>query len=83
MGGIWEGNLIYQHLYNSGGVNTKFIPILFNGSLFKDIPTSLQGTTHYYVNEQEDFEKLYWRLRGVNLVNKLELGKLRPVPKQE
>ncbi|CDN39556.1 unnamed protein product [Bacillus thuringiensis DB27] len=43
----------------------------------------MQGTTHYYVNEQEDFEKLYWRLRGVNLVNKLELGKLRPVPKQE
>ncbi|AHX20196.1 toll/interleukin-1 receptor domain-containing protein [Bacillus bombysepticus] len=83
LGGIWEGNLIYQHLYNDGGINTKFIPVLFDGGSYQDIPTPLQGATHYYVENQEGFDKLYWRLRNVNPVNKPELGKLRPLPEKE
>ncbi|MGG5735923.1 MULTISPECIES: toll/interleukin-1 receptor domain-containing protein [Bacillus cereus group] len=83
LGGIWEGNLIYQHLYNDGGINTKFIPVLFDGGSYGDIPTPLQGATHYYVEAQEGFDKLYWRLRDVNPVNKPELGKLRPLPEKE
>ncbi|MEH7594313.1 MULTISPECIES: toll/interleukin-1 receptor domain-containing protein [Bacillus cereus group] len=83
LGGIWEGNLIYQHLYNDGGINTKFIPVLFDGGSYQAIPTPLQGATHYYVETQEGFDKLYWRLRDVNPVNKPELGKLRPLPEKE
>ncbi|WP_255288664.1 SEFIR domain-containing protein [Bacillus cereus] len=83
LGGIWEGNLIYQHLYNDGGINTKFIPVLFNDGSYQDIPTPLQGATHYYVDNQEEFDKLYWRLRNVNPVNKPKLGKLRPLPEKE
>lgn len=83
LGGIWEGNLIYQHLYNDGGINTKFIPILFDNGSYQDIPTPLQGATHYYVENQEGFDKLYWRLRDVNPVNKPELGKVRPLPEKE
>lgn len=82
-GGIWEGNLIYQHLYNDGGINTKFIPILVNESTFQDIPTPLQGATHYYIETQEGFNNLYWRIRNVNPVKKPELGELRPLPEKE
>lgn len=83
LGGIWEGNLIYQHLYNDGGINTKFIPVLFDGGSYNDIPTPLQGATHYYAGTEEGFDKLYWRLRDVNPVNKPELGKLRSLPEKE
>jgi len=48
LGGIWESGLIYQHLYNEGGVNNKFIPVLFEDvSSYMDIPTSLQSSIYY------------------------------------
>jgi len=28
-GVLWEGNLIYQHIYNAGAQNSKFIPVLY------------------------------------------------------
>lgn len=85
LGGIWESGLIYQHLYNEGGINKKFIPVLFSeNSSYKDIPTPLQGATHYIADNERSFDKLYWRLRGVpNAVVKPELGKLRPLEEKE
>lgn len=85
LGGIWESNLIYQHLYNEGGVNHKFIPVLFEGSSsYMDIPSPLQGATHYVGNTDSGFDKLYWRLRGVSTsAAKPELGKLRPMKEKE
>lgn len=61
-GSIWEGNSIYHHLYNDGGNNTKFIPVLINESLFQVIPTQLQGATHYYIETQEGFNNI---IRGM------------------
>ena|ERR1035437_610046 len=78
----WEGNLIYQHLYNSGSVNSRFIPVLVKGGQFSHIPTPLQGATHYQVSENAEFDRLYWRLRGIN-PQKPALGKLRPLPAKE
>lgn len=85
LGGIWESGLIYQHLYNDGGINNKFIPVLFSeGSSYQDIPTPLQGATHYIADNDSSFDKLYWRLRGVNTAaNKPPLGQLRPLEEKE
>ncbi|WGF37760.1 MULTISPECIES: toll/interleukin-1 receptor domain-containing protein [Lysinibacillus] len=85
LGGIWESGLIYQHLYNEGGINNKFIPVLFEDvSSYMDIPTPLQGSTHYIANNERSFDRLYWRLRGVsNAAVKPDLGKLRPVEEKE
>ena len=83
LGGIWEGSLIYQHLYNDGLINTKFIPILTDISSVADIPTPLQGATHYRINSDADYNKLYSRLRGIKLTEKPVLGKLRPLPEKE
>lgn len=41
----WEGNLIYQALYNSDSLNDKFIPVVFGEKDFQHIPTPLQGST--------------------------------------
>lgn len=83
LGGIWEGSLIYQHLYNGALMNTKFIPVLTDSSSFDDIPTPLQGATHYKMSSESDYNKLYWRLRGVKSTEKPKLGDLRPLPEKE
>lgn len=78
----WEGSLIYQHIYNAGSVNNRFIPVLFANGGFGHIPTPLQGATHYRVDDNGEFDRLYWRLRGV-ATQKPTLGKLRPLPTKE
>ena len=79
----WESNIIYQKLYNADSLNTKFIPVVFDEKDLSFIPTPLQGATVYNVSTQRDYDKLYWRLRGVTSSKKPELGKLRPLPEKE
>ncbi|MDP8206238.1 MAG: TIR domain-containing protein [Candidatus Electryonea clarkiae] len=78
----WEGNLIYQHIYNSGTQNNKFIPVIFNPSHRSYIPTPLQGVTSYCVDTQNGYDDLYFRLLNKPKVKKPELGKLRPLPEK-
>ena len=79
----WEGNLIYQKLYMSDTINTKYIPVIFDEKDLEYIPTPLQGSTYYNVSSEARFDKLYWRLRGVTAKEKPPLGKLRPLPEKE
>ena len=39
----WEGNLIYNHLYQNDTVNTKFIPVLFKDLMKKISPHLCKG----------------------------------------
>jgi len=82
LGVKWEGKLICQHLYNEGA-NSKFIPVLLANGKLDHIPTPLQGATHYRPAQRSDFDRLYWRLRGVPLKQKPALGKLKPLPPRE
>lgn len=82
MGIKWESTLIYQQLYNAGANNTKFIPIIFSDGKFEHIPEPLQGATFYNVEKPEEYDKLYWRLRGIKTA-KPELGKLRELTVKE
>lgn len=75
----WESTLIYQHLYNLGANNTKFIPVLFEDGRQEHIPTPLQGATIYHVDDPTSYDKLYWRLRGIK-TERPKLGKLRELP---
>lgn len=79
----WEGNIIYQHLYNNEALNEKFIPVVFNENDINFIPMPLQGVTHYDVSKPFRYDKLYWRLRGVDIKDKPKLGKLRSLPEKE
>ncbi len=78
----WEGNLIYQHIYNSDSQNTKFIPDVFEPSHYSFIPTPLQGASHFSVNTQAGYDGLYNRLLNRPMSEKPALGKLRPLPKK-
>jgi hypothetical protein len=82
LGVKWEGNLIYQYIYNAGSKNSKFIPVLFDPLHQKYIPTPLQGATRYCVSTQDGYDDLYFRLTNRPKVEKPELGKLRPLPQK-
>lgn len=79
----WEGNLIYQKLYMSDTMNDKYIPVVFDESDLEYIPTPLQGSTYYSISNEDGYDRLYWRLRGINTKEKPPLGKLRPLPEKE
>jgi tetratricopeptide (TPR) repeat protein len=77
----WEGNLIYQHIYNADTMNTRFIPVLFEQSDSKYIPIPCQGGTYYCI--YQDYEGLYRHLTNQPLVIKSNLGKLQELaPRQ-
>lgn len=81
LGIAWEGKLIYNHIYNASSLNTKFIPLIFDLSHTKYIPTPLQGATRYCL--PDEYEKLYNRLIGKPPAEKPPLGKRKPLPERE
>lgn len=83
LGVKWEGNLIYQHIYNNDSANEKFIPCLFAEGKPENVPTPLQGATRYNLDNESDYEKLYRYLTDQAETVKPKLGKLRRLPARE
>jgi hypothetical protein len=85
LGIAWEGNLIYNHIYASGSLNTKFIPVIFDQEHAKYIPTPIQGATRYCVSADYGYgyEQLYSRLIGKPPIGKPPLGKRKALPERE
>jgi hypothetical protein len=83
LGVRWEGHLIYQHIYNPGTVNAKFIPVLLEAGEIKHIPTILQGVAHYRADTEKGYEDLYRYLTNQPRHLKQPLGKLRTLPPLE
>jgi SEFIR domain len=85
LGIAWEGSLIYNHIYVSGSLNTKFIPVIFDQEHAKYIPTPIQGATRYCVsaNHGHGYQQLYSRLIGKPLTEKPALGKLKALSQRE
>ncbi len=77
----WEGNLIYQHLYDAGTVNTRFVPVVFRSADKTFVPDPLRGATAHALDAPEGYDKLYAQLTGIPLVARPPLGKRRaPLP---
>jgi len=83
LGVKWEGNAIYQHLYNAGANNVKFIPVLMKDEDKGFIPTPLQGASHFTVDTEVGYDRLYNRLLGRPPAEKPPLGQRKPLPKKE
>jgi tetratricopeptide (TPR) repeat protein len=77
LGVRWEGNLIYQHIYNPGTVNHRFIPVLLESGELAHIPAPVQGASYYFAQTEEGYEELYRRLTKQPEHKKPELGKVR------
>lgn len=85
LGVRWEGNLIYQHLYQAGANNTKFIPVGFTHSDLDCIPTPLQGATHYLMDDgpSDEYEAILRRCQGLPRNEKPLLGGEIALPPKE
>lgn len=79
----WEVNIIYQYLYDANAETKKFIPVFFEKSEEQYIPKPIKSFTYYNIGSGNGYEKLYWRLRGVQKTQKPPLGKLRPLPEKK
>lgn len=79
LGVRWEGNLIYQHLFDAETSNRKFVPILFDGAKPADIPRPVRGATFYFVDTDGGYESLYRRLTNQPKTARPELGQLRQI----
>jgi hypothetical protein len=77
LGARWEGNLIYQYIYDAGTTNTRFIPILFSDCHINHVPTPLRGATYYWVDKSEGYEDLLLRLKNQTKIEKPNLGRLK------
>jgi len=74
LGGIWEGAIITDMLYNQSTLNPNIIPILFAAEDTQYIPRILGGVMHYYVNTEEGYIALYRRLTDQPFIEKPPLG---------
>lgn len=79
----WEGNLIYQYLYNSGTQNSKFIPVLFNDSSQSSIPMPIRGATRYCIETEEGYQDLYRHLTNQPKYVKPSLGQIKYLPPED
>lgn len=80
LGARWEGALITQDLYERGGRNDKFIPVVFDTADLEEIPDFLRHTTHYDLSNMDRREKLYRRLTDQPEVTRRPLGPIRQLP---
>lgn len=83
LGVKWESNLIYQHIYNAGAENSKFVPVFLKKADKDFIPLPLQSTSHFYVGEQVGLDALCNRLLNIPRAVKPPLGKQEPLPPRE
>ncbi|HEX8070666.1 MAG TPA: SEFIR domain-containing protein [Pyrinomonadaceae bacterium] len=83
LGVLWEASIIYSHLYEAGGVNEKFIPVVFEQSDTQFIPRPLKLTTYYEVSTDEGYEKLCRRLTDQHETPAPPLGQQRALPPRQ
>ncbi|HKY03429.1 MAG TPA: FxSxx-COOH system tetratricopeptide repeat protein [Blastocatellia bacterium] len=76
----WEGNLIYQHIYDQGTQNSRFIPVLLDSGEVEHIPKPLKGASYYFAQTEDGYEDLYRRLTDQPRHVRAALGRLRELP---
>jgi SEFIR domain len=76
-GADWEGNLITLVIYHAKSTTSKFVPVFFDGPDEQLIPEPVSGHTHYLLDSEDNYDKLYAFLVGQAGVTPGELGSLR------
>ncbi|WP_315321603.1 SEFIR domain-containing protein [Stomatobaculum longum] len=82
-GVVWEASIVYQMLYDSNVTTTKFVAAFFKSDESQYIPLPLKAFTYYDLSDSTQYDKLYWRFRGVTNKKKPPLGELKPLPEKK
>jgi tetratricopeptide (TPR) repeat protein len=70
LGAISEAGFIRQILYDAGGVNEKFLPVLLTDADSEHIPLALRRYHHFSLNTAQGYEDLRLLLMGQSRVRK-------------
>ncbi|MDQ2945896.1 MAG: toll/interleukin-1 receptor domain-containing protein [Acidobacteriota bacterium] len=76
LGARWEGNLVYQHIYNAGATNTRFIPVVFTPGDVNNIPAVLRGATFYTLESSDGYEQLLRRVTNQAAISTPPVGNI-------
>src|ERR1700751_5776397 len=82
-GVLWEGRLIYQHVYDRGSVSAEFVPVLLADGSTEHVPTPVKGGTIYRVETTEGYDALLRLLTDQPLTPVPALGQRRSLPPKE
>jgi len=77
LGVSWEGMFITQEIYNKGGRNTKFIPVIFTQADAPNVPKFLTGYSRFCIETTKGLEELYRFLTSQPAVVKPPVGPMR------
>jgi len=77
LGAKWEGGIITQELYERGGRNDKFIPVITNSNDKTFIPPFLRSATYYDISQPERYDRLYRQITNQPAVVKPPLGRVK------
>jgi SEFIR domain len=81
-GADWEGSCITLELYHARSETTKFVPVLFEPQDEPFVPGPLSGHTHYLLNSENNYNKLYAFLTGQAGVVPRKLGPLKALARE-
>lgn len=77
LGAAFEGVIVTQALYESGGQNAKFRPVVFHEEDERFIPSELRRFNRYRIDTPENYEVL---LRWLHKAPEIVAPPVRPIP---
>jgi len=83
LGSRYEGALINQDIFESGGRNDRFLPVIFSVDDNAFIPPWLRPYTRYVVNDDDGYGDLYRRITDQPSVVPPPIGDLIPMPPRQ
>jgi SEFIR domain-containing protein len=81
-GADWEGNLVTMEMYNTKSRIKKFVPVFFASQDEQFIPEPVSQHTHYLLNSEDNYAKLYDFLTGQAGLVPGKLGALKTRARQ-
>jgi hypothetical protein len=81
-GADWEGSLITLEMYRAKSRTTKFAPVFFRYQDEPFIPEPISGHTHYLLNSEDNYAKLYAFLTDQAGVVPRTLGPLKTLARE-
>ena len=80
LGATYEGTLISQELFEAGGENERFVPVLLHPDDVEFRPSWLRQYTYYDASDESRFNALYRHLTSQPAIVRPPLGDLVPMP---
>lgn len=76
-GADWEGQLITLAIYHAKSRTERFVPVFFEPKDERFIPEPVSGHTHYLLNSEDNYAKLYAFLTSQAGIVPVKLGPLQ------